>query len=79
MNLLTALYRDDAGFVASAELVLVATIVVIGLIVGLCEVSTSVNHELKDCGSAFGAFNQSYSFGGHNSGSKSEGGSHRGR
>ena len=35
MKVLTQLWRDDLGFIISAELVLVATILVIGMIVGL--------------------------------------------
>ena len=58
------LYRDEAGFVVSAELVLIATILVIGLIVGLSEVSHGVNNELNDVGDAFGSVNQSFRYSG---------------
>ncbi|MBX3444158.1 MAG: branched-chain amino acid aminotransferase [Planctomyces sp.] len=61
---LTALSRDEAGFIVSAELVLVSTIVVLGLLVGLSEVSININNELEDVGSAFAAINQSYCFAG---------------
>lgn len=61
-NLFTQLYNDEAGFIVSAELMLVATIAVLGMIVGLSEISNNVNQELEDVGSAFGAINQSYSF-----------------
>jgi len=40
--MLRALLNDEAGFVVSAELVLIATLLVIGLIVGLSEVQHSV-------------------------------------
>ena len=60
MNTLLALVREDAGFVVSAELVLIATIAVLSLVVGLSEVSNAVNQELEDVGSAFGSMNQSY-------------------
>ena len=53
MLVLTALWKDEAGFIVSAELVLVASIAVLGLIVGLSEVSLNVNNELEDVGSAF--------------------------
>jgi hypothetical protein len=53
---------DDAGFIISAELVLVSTIAILGLVVGLAEVSSSVNHELEDVGAAFGSLNQSFHF-----------------
>ncbi|QDT54138.1 hypothetical protein Pan44_21650 [Caulifigura coniformis] len=60
----TALLNDEAGFIVSAELVLISTITVIGLVVGLSEVSININNELEDVGSAFGALNQSYSYAG---------------
>jgi hypothetical protein len=44
----------------SAELVLVSTIVVIGMVVGLAEVSNGVIEELEDVGSAVGSINQSF-------------------
>jgi hypothetical protein len=59
-SLFTKLFNDDAGFIVSAELVLVSTIAVLGLIVGLGEVAWNVNEELEDVGSAFSAVNQSY-------------------
>lgn len=60
MNMLTALRNDEAGFVVSAELVLVGTILVLGMIVGLTELSFNVNQELEDLGSAVGGINQTY-------------------
>lgn len=57
-----ALFKDEAGFVVSAELVLIATILVIGLIVGLSEVQHAVVAELNDVGDAIGSLNQSYLF-----------------
>jgi hypothetical protein len=58
--LLTKLHNDEAGFIISAELVLVATIAVLGVIVGLSEVAWNVNEELEDVGSAFNHLDQSY-------------------
>lgn len=55
-----ALLSDEAGFVVSAELILISTIVVIGLIVGLAEVSLNVTNELEDVGSATGQMQQGY-------------------
>jgi hypothetical protein len=55
-----ALINDEAGFIVSAELVLVATIAVLGMVVGLSEVALNVSNELEDIGSAFGAINQTY-------------------
>ncbi len=60
-NLINTLWNDENGFVVSAELVLITTIAVLGLVVGLSEVSHSINNELEDVASAFGSLNQSYS------------------
>lgn len=60
MNILNALKNDENGFVVSAELVLVGTILVLGMIVGLTELSYGVNEELEDLGSAIGSVNQTY-------------------
>lgn len=60
--MLRQLLNDEAGFIVSAELVLVATIVVIGMIVGLSEVQHAVVQELNDVAEAIGAVNQSYFF-----------------
>lgn len=65
--MLMKLYRDEHGVIISAELCLVLTIVVIGVIVGLSEVAKAVNTELNDISNAIGALNQSYAFTGfHN-------------
>jgi Flp pilus assembly pilin Flp len=58
------LFNDEAGFIVSAELVLIATILVIGLVVGLSEVQHAVVSELNDVGDAIGSLNQCYSFSG---------------
>ena len=62
MNIAHALYHDEAGFIVSAELVLVATICVVGLVVGLSEVAWGVNEELEDVGAAVGSLNQSFAY-----------------
>jgi len=64
LHLLKNLSNDEAGFIVSAELILVSTIVVLGLIVGLSEVAHGINQELEDVGSAFGSVNQSYRYSG---------------
>lgn len=61
-DLICKLNQDEAGFIVSSELVLIATILVIGMIVGLAEVSNGVNAELEDVGSAVGTMNQSYRY-----------------
>lgn len=63
-TLLSALLQDESGFIVSAELILIATILVIGLVVGLAEVQTNIVNELEDVGSAVGQLQQSYSFSG---------------
>ena len=54
----------SGGFVVSTELMLVATILVIGLIVGLSAVRAAVVTELADLGGAIAATNQTYSYSG---------------
>ncbi|QDT37959.1 hypothetical protein [Stratiformator vulcanicus] len=54
------LWNDEAGLIISAELVLVLTIAVIGVVVGLNAVAKSVNNELLDVASAIGAVDQTY-------------------
>ncbi|MFT4559900.1 MAG: Flp pilus assembly pilin Flp, partial [Planctomycetaceae bacterium] len=55
-----ALLNDEAGFIISAELVLVMTIGVLAMVVGLTAVRDSVTHELNDISHAFGTVSQSY-------------------
>ena len=54
------LFNDEAGFVISAELVLVLTIAVLGMVVGLTSMRDAINAELVDLSNAFGAIDQSY-------------------
>jgi Flp pilus assembly pilin Flp len=60
MTCFNQLLNDENGFIVSAELVLVSTIVVLGMIVGLAELSLNINNELEDVGSAFSSINQGY-------------------
>ncbi len=55
-----ALLNDEAGFIVSSELILVATVAVLSLVVGLSEISHNVNQELEDVGSAVGSLQQSF-------------------
>ena len=64
LSLITKLYNDEAGFIVSAELILISTIGVLAMVVGLSEVASAVNQELEDVASAFGAINQSYRYSG---------------
>jgi Flp pilus assembly pilin Flp len=61
-QLITQLYRDEDGFVVSAELMLISTVGIIALVVGLSAVSNAVNNELRDVATAFSSVNQSFSF-----------------
>jgi hypothetical protein len=63
-TLAAKLWADEAGFIVSAELVLVSTILVLSMVVGMSEVAFAVNQELEDVASAFGSVNQSYRYAG---------------
>lgn len=60
--MLYTLINDESGVIISAELVLILTIAVLGVIVGLSEVSVAVVTELNDLSNAIGILNQSYAF-----------------
>jgi hypothetical protein len=61
-TLILSLWKDEAGFIVSAELILISTIGVLAMVVGLSEVANGINQELEDVASAFGAVNQSYRY-----------------
>ena len=52
--------KKQAGFIVSAELVLIATILVIGLIVGMAVIRDALTAEMHDVAEAIGELNQSY-------------------
>jgi Flp pilus assembly pilin Flp len=60
--MLQRFWNDECGAILSAELVLIMTIAVIGMIVGLSELAYGVVQELNDVGDAIGAVNQSYAY-----------------
>ncbi|MFT5324453.1 MAG: hypothetical protein ACI8P0_002315 [Planctomycetaceae bacterium] len=60
MKHLKWLHEDEAGFIISAEMVLVMTIGVLAMVVGLTAVRDSVTHEMNDISHAVGAVSQSY-------------------
>ena len=64
MKWFRSLWNDEAGFIVSAELVLVATIVVIGMIVGLAVLRNQVVQELCDVGESIGSVSQSWALSG---------------
>ena len=67
MSILKTLWHDESGVILSAELVLVCTILVLGLLVGMVELQCAIVGELSDLSSAFGNLNQSYNLSGFSS------------
>jgi len=63
-HLLSNLWNDDCGALIAAEFLFVATILVIGIIVGLVSVRNAIVHELAELANAVLALSQGYSFGG---------------
>lgn len=64
LTLVKRFWNDERGFIVSAEMVLIVTIGVLGMIVGINSVTKAVNAELNDVASAFGSLNQSYWYAG---------------
>lgn len=62
MSLIKRLWNDEAGFVVSAELILIATIAVLGLIVALDTVRNAITSEMSDVAGAIQDVNQSYAY-----------------
>ncbi len=58
--MLVALWKDEDGVILSAELVLIGTILIVGMVVGLVELQSAVVAELSDLGDALGNLDQSY-------------------
>lgn len=63
-TLLRRLWNDQSGAIVSAEIVLIASILILGVIVGLKSLRDSVVTELADVAQAFANLNQSFSFSG---------------
>ena len=62
MKLVKRLWNDEAGFVFSVELMLVATIAVIGLLAGMTAVRDAVVSELSDLAGAVQEVNHNYAY-----------------
>jgi hypothetical protein len=62
MSLIRQLWRDQRGFLATTGLILLATIVVLGTIVGLVAFRNQVVQEFGDASTAVGRLNQSYQY-----------------
>ncbi len=58
--MLKKLWNDECGVILSAEIVIIGTILVIGMMVGLVELQCAVVAELSDIGDAIGNLDQSY-------------------
>ena len=54
-----ALWNDERGFVVSCELILIATIVCLGVMVGLNEVRYAIAGELVDVANSYTQLNSS--------------------
>ncbi|MCC7420620.1 MAG: hypothetical protein IT428_10075 [Planctomycetaceae bacterium] len=62
---LLALWNDEGGFIITAELVLISTLLVIGLVAGLACLRAALIGELEDVAGAIGSLNQSYWYKGY--------------
>ncbi len=65
LNLLKALRQDEYGVILSAEIVIVGTLLVLGVMTGMVCLQKSVNGELGDLAKAIDCIDQTYSFSGH--------------
>lgn len=62
--MLHQLLRDEAAFVISAEMLIIMTLMVCGIVVGFVSIRDSLVGELHDVSEAIGAVSQSYNFNG---------------
>lgn len=63
-RLANCLWQDEHGVILSAEIVIVGSVLVIGLITGMTCLQDAVNGEMNDLADAIGSLDQSYSFSG---------------
>ncbi len=61
---MSRLWKDQAGFVVSADLLLISSILVLGLLVGLASLRDQIVQELGDVGAAVAILQQGYSWSG---------------
>ena len=64
MKTLAKFWNDENAFIVSSELVLLATMLVLGLIVGLSAVRQAISQELADLATAIARISQDYSYSG---------------
>lgn len=62
--MLRKLMVDESGFIVSSEMVLIATMLILGLLVGLNTLRNSITSEINDIADAIGNINQDYSYSG---------------
>ena len=63
-TLFSKLWKDDCGALIAMEFLFVATILVIGIIVGLVAVRDAINVELSELANAILALSEGYAFSG---------------
>src|SRR5262245_33544536 len=63
-QLLSRLWSDDRGALIASEYLFVATVLVLGIVVGLADLRTAINVELTELGNAILALSQGYSISG---------------
>lgn len=68
LDITTRLWKDEAGAIVTSELLLIATLLVIGVVAALAAVRAAIVTELADFSSSIGTMNQSFSVGGTASG-----------
>lgn len=61
-NVIKSFWKDENGFVISTELMIIATILVLGLIVGFAQIRDQLVQELGDVAMAISNFDQSYDY-----------------
>jgi len=61
-QLAAALWHDTAGFLVTAELIILVTVLVLGLFVGLNMLQSAAVSELNDVGASLQSLDQSYQF-----------------
>ena len=63
-HLFAKLWNDDGGALIAAEYLYIATILVIGIIIGLVNVRGAINAELSELANAYLALSQGYTISG---------------
>ena len=58
------LWTDEEGFLLAAELIFIATLLVIGLVAGWTKLRNAAVEEMNDVGLAIGSIQQSFSYAG---------------